>query len=36
VFGNRETPTPSTLVGVTRLSNPVFLIEIDLMAIVED
>jgi enamine deaminase RidA (YjgF/YER057c/UK114 family) len=26
---------PSTLIGVTRLSNPSFLIEIDLMAVVE-
>ena len=35
-FGDPERPTPSTMVGVTRLSNPEFLIEIDLMAIVED
>lgn len=35
-FGNPELPPPSTMVGVTRLSNPDFLIEIDLMAIVED
>ena len=34
VFGDPETPPPSTLVGVTRLSNPQFLIEIDLLAVV--
>lgn len=28
-------PPPSTLIGVTRLSNPDFLIEIDLLAIVD-
>jgi hypothetical protein len=28
-----EAPRPSTLVGVTRLSNPHFLIEIDLLAV---
>jgi enamine deaminase RidA (YjgF/YER057c/UK114 family) len=28
-----DRPPPSTLVGVTRLSNPDFLIEIDLMAV---
>ena len=33
VFGDPEKPPPSTLVGVTRLSDPAFLIEIDLMAI---
>ena len=32
-FGNPDRPPPSTLIGVTRLSNPDFLIEIDLMAI---
>jgi len=31
---NRERPPPSTLIGVTRLSYPEFLIEIDLMAAV--
>ena len=30
---NPERPPPSTLVGVTRLSHPDFLIEIDLMAV---
>ena len=35
-FGNPDMPAPSTMVGVTRLSNPEFLVEIDLMAIVED
>ncbi len=36
VFENAETPPGSTLIGVTRLSHPDFLIEIDLMAIVDD
>ena len=35
-FGDPERPPPSTMVGVTRLSNPDFLIEIDLMAIVDE
>ena len=35
-YGNPDMPAPSTMVGVTRLSNPDFLVEIDLMAIVED
>lgn len=35
-FGNPDRPPPSTMVGVTRLSNPEFLIEIDLMAIVAE
>ena len=34
-FENSETPPGSTLIGVTRLSDPSFLIEIDLMAIVD-
>ena len=34
LFENAETPPGSTLIGVTRLSQPGFLIEIDLMAIV--
>jgi enamine deaminase RidA (YjgF/YER057c/UK114 family) len=33
---NPEKPPCSTLIGVTRLSNPDFLIEIDLMAAVDD
>ena len=33
-FGDPDNPPPSTMVGVTRLSNPDFLIEIDLMAMV--
>jgi enamine deaminase RidA (YjgF/YER057c/UK114 family) len=33
---NRERPPPSTLIGVTRLSYPEFLLEIDLMAVVGD
>jgi len=33
---NPARPPGSTLIGVTRLSNPDFLIEIDLMAIAED
>ena len=35
-FGNPEKPPPSTLVGVTRLSDPAFLIEIDLLAITKE
>ena len=35
-FGNPALPPPSTMVGVTRLSNPEFLVEIDLMAITEE
>jgi enamine deaminase RidA (YjgF/YER057c/UK114 family) len=27
---------PSTVIGVTRLSNPDFLVEIDLVAVVDD
>ncbi len=34
-FGDPDRPPPSTMVGVTRLSHPDFLIEIDLTAIVE-
>ncbi len=34
-FGNPDLPPPSTMVGVTRLSDPEYLIEIDLMAITE-
>jgi len=34
-FCDPDRPPPSTMVGVTRLSNPDFLIEIDLTAIVE-
>ena len=34
-FGDPERPPPATMVGVTRLSNPDFLIEIDLMAIAD-
>ena len=34
-YGNPDRPPPSTMVGVTRLSDPEFLIEIDLTAIVE-
>ena len=33
---NPQVPPPSTLIGVTRLSYPEFLIEIDLMAVVAD
>lgn len=32
-YWNPERMPPSTLIGVTRLSNPEFLIEIDLMAV---
>jgi enamine deaminase RidA (YjgF/YER057c/UK114 family) len=35
-FGNPDRPPPSTMVGVTRLSNPEFLIEIDLVAVVAE
>ncbi len=34
-YGDPGRPPPSTLVGVTRLSDPEFLIEIDLTAIAE-
>ena len=33
-YGNPDRPPPSTMVGVTRLSNPDYLIEIDLQAVV--
>jgi len=33
-YGSPEKPPPSTLIGVTRLSHPDFLIEIDLIAVV--
>jgi len=33
-FGNADHQPPSTLIGVTRLSRPDFLIEIDLFAVV--
>jgi len=32
-FGDPDKPPPTTMVGVTRLSDPAFLIEVDLMAI---
>ena len=35
-FDKPDLPPPSTLIGVTRLSSPEFLLEIDLMAIVDD
>ncbi len=35
-YGDPDRPPPSTMIGVTRLSNPEFLIEIDLTAIVAD
>ena len=35
-FGDPEKPPASTMVGVTRLSDPEFLIEIDLLAIVDE
>lgn len=34
-YWNPERMPPSTLIGVTRLSDPEFLIEIDLMAVTE-
>jgi enamine deaminase RidA (YjgF/YER057c/UK114 family) len=33
---NRERPSPSTLIGVTRLSNPGFLIEVEIIAVLSD
>ena len=33
---NRETPSPSTLIGVTRLSNPGFLIEVEIIAVLSE
>lgn len=33
-YWNAETPPGSTLVGVTRLSDPAFLVEIDVQAVV--
>lgn len=30
---NRETPSPSTLIGVTRLANPGFLVEVEIIAV---
>jgi enamine deaminase RidA (YjgF/YER057c/UK114 family) len=33
-FFNKEQPPGSTLIGVTRLSDPQFLIEVDLLAVV--
>jgi enamine deaminase RidA (YjgF/YER057c/UK114 family) len=35
VPGHRVSTTASTLVGVTRLTNPAFLLEVDLLAIVD-
>jgi enamine deaminase RidA (YjgF/YER057c/UK114 family) len=35
-FFNDDKPPPSTMIGVTRLSNPDFLIEIDLMAVTNE
>jgi enamine deaminase RidA (YjgF/YER057c/UK114 family) len=34
-YWNADTPPGSTLIGVTRLSDPAFLVEIDLLAVVE-
>jgi enamine deaminase RidA (YjgF/YER057c/UK114 family) len=33
---DRERPSPSTLLGVTRLSNPGFLLEIEILAVLSD
>ena len=33
---NPARPSPSTLIGVTALSNPGFLIEVEIVAVVED
>jgi enamine deaminase RidA (YjgF/YER057c/UK114 family) len=35
-FFNSDKPPPSTMIGVTRLSNPDFLIEIDLLAVTNE
>jgi enamine deaminase RidA (YjgF/YER057c/UK114 family) len=35
-FFDKDRPPPSTLIGVTRLSNAAFLVEIDLMAVVNE
>jgi enamine deaminase RidA (YjgF/YER057c/UK114 family) len=32
-FGNPANPPPSTLIGVTQLADPAFLVEIDLLAV---
>jgi enamine deaminase RidA (YjgF/YER057c/UK114 family) len=32
---NKDRPSPSTLIGVTALSNPGFLIEVEIVAVVE-
>ena len=29
-------PSPSTLIGVTALSNPGFLVEVEIVAVIED
>jgi enamine deaminase RidA (YjgF/YER057c/UK114 family) len=34
-FGSPDQPSPGTLVGVTRLTDPEFLIEVDLLAVVK-
>jgi len=34
-FGDPENPPPTTLVGVTQLADPDFLIEVDLLAVTE-
>jgi enamine deaminase RidA (YjgF/YER057c/UK114 family) len=33
---NRERPSPSTLIGVTALANPDFLIELEIAAVIAD
>ena len=34
-YGNTERPPPSTLIGVTQLADPEFLVEIDLLAVTD-
>ena len=34
-FGNPDRPPPSTLIGVTELADPEFLVEIDLLAVTD-
>jgi enamine deaminase RidA (YjgF/YER057c/UK114 family) len=33
---NKDKPSPSTLIGVTALSNPGFLIEVEIVAVISD
>jgi len=33
---NKASPSPSTLIGITRLSNPGFLVEVEIVAVLSD